>query len=346
MKEAALQLLNLRHRFGSQPVLRGVELTLREGELLALVGPSGSGKSTVLHLIAGLLAPDEGEIRLLGRPLAGVRPGDRDVALVFQNGALYPHLTVAENLAFPIRARGKWGGNAVAHMAARLDLTAVLDRRPHQISGGERQRVALGRALIRKPKLFLLDEPLSSLDLPLRDRMRALIRELVAETGVTTIYVTHDQSEAMAVGERLAVLHEGRIRQCAPPREVYQHPSHEFVARFFGVPPMNLLPGHWQGREVVGPWGRLTVDRAGDGAVLCGFRPEDASLTNAAGALAATVTRVEYQGHETVVCLRAAECDLRLRLSANGTPAPGAAVAVAVPAECLHLFDAATGERR
>jgi len=346
MKNVALELVNLHKGFGGRPVLRGLDLVLGEGELLALVGPSGSGKSTVLNLIAGLIFPDKGEIRLLDRSLIGVRPGERDVAMVFQDGALYPHLTVAENLAFPLRARGKWGERAVQHMAERLDLVPFLRRYPRQISGGERQRTALGRALIRKPKLFLLDEPLSSLDLPLRERLRTLIRELVAETGVTTIYVTHDQAEAMAVGDRIAVLHEGRIRQIGAPREIYDRPSHEFVARFFGTPPMNLLTGELRDGAVVGPWGSLPAGRTGDGTVRCGFRPEDAALIAPREGLAGTLARLEFQGHEAIGLVKATEAEIRLRLSHDRQAQVGATVGISVPPEKIHLFDAHTGERR
>jgi ABC-type sugar transport system ATPase subunit len=347
MNNVALQLLALRQSFGRRLVLAGLDLDLREGELLALVGPSGGGKSTVLHLIAGLLAPDSGDIRLLGRSLLGVRPGERDVALVFQDGALYPHLTVAENLAFPLRARGKEGHQAVRRMAERLDLTPVLGRYPHQISGGERQRTALGRALIRKPKLFLLDEPLSSLDLPLRERMRTLIRELVAETGVTTIYVTHDQAEAMAVGDRIAVLHDGRFHQVGTPRQIYERPAHEFVGRFFGQPPMNLLRGELRDGVVLGAWGKLQVsEKMPGGAVLCGFRPEDALVNTSGEGLSGTLTRLEYQGHEVIATLRLADAEVRLRLANDHGLSAGMAIGVTVSADQLHIFDAASGERR
>jgi len=342
MNEIALVMREVVKRFGAATALDRFTLDVRSGELLALVGPSGSGKSTALHTIVGLHDPDAGEITLHGNGLVGVAPGARDVAMVWQDGALYPHLTVHDNLAFPLKARGKWGEKAVTHMAERLDLLDLLDRLPGELSGGERQRTALGRALIRKPKLFLLDEPLSSLDLPLRERLRTLIRELVRETSVTTVYVTHDQAEAMAVGDRVAVIRAGRVVQAATPREIYEKPVHEFVARFFGNPPMNLLDGCIEDGHVVGEWGRLAIDGGENGrTVRVGFRPEHAAITGEPTGLAATLRRVEYQGHETIAMLLARDAELRLRLpDGEALPNIGDDANLRIDRGNLHLFSA------
>jgi len=346
MSDFALQLRRVTRRFGEVTAVAALDLHLRPGELLALVGPSGSGKSTALQLIAGLLEPDEGEIVLKGRDLRGLPPGRRDVAMVFQDGALYPHLTVAENLGFPLRARGKWGHKAVQRMAERLEIAALRDRLPAQLSGGERQRGALGRALIRHPDLFLLDEPLSSLDLPLRDRLRTLIRELVEETGVTAIYVTHDQAEAMAVGDRLAVMDQGAIVQCGAPEEIYRRPKNTFVACFFGSPPMNLLPARLAHGTAAGDWGKVDGLSGGDGEVLLGFRPEDATLTDDSP-LRGALERVDFFGHERIAAVRLGERSNRLRSgNAQALPAPHSAVGVTIDPARLLLFDAATCERR
>lgn len=347
MSETALVLSGVCKQYGDVVAVDRLDLDIRPGELLALVGPSGSGKSTVLHLIAGMIPLDQGEIRLLGRDLNGVAPGLRDVAMVWQDGALYPHLTVAQNLAFPLKSRGKSGRRAVPRMAERLDIAHLLERRPAQLSGGERQRVALGRGLIRKPRLFMLDEPLSSLDMPLRDRMRCLIRDLVRETGVAALYVTHDQSEAMAVGDRVAVMNRGVVVQVDTPRRIYDEPGHEFVARFFGTPPMNLLDGRIEGARVVGPWGRLDATCANEsGAVRVGFRPESASVSEVETAFPARLERLVYQGHETIAHFDAAGAEVRLRgESACRWPAPGETAYLRVEAGDLHLFAAESGKR-
>ena len=347
MGDFVLHTRRLSKSFGSATALDRFELSVRPGELLALVGPSGSGKSTALHVIAGLTEADEGEVRLHNVSLAGMAPGKRDVALVFQDGALYPHLTVAENLGFPLKARGKWGQRAVQHMAERLHITHLLRRYPSEISGGERQRVALGRALIRKPKLFLLDEPLSSLDLPLRDRMRTLIRELVSESGVATIYVTHDQAEAMAVGDRIAVMRAGRVIQVDTPKQIYRQPAHQFVGAFFGNPPMNLLSGRARKGKVSGSWGWLPCPADHEGKkVICGFRPEETLLAKNETGLAAVLLRVDYCGHECIAVADLLGDPVRLRLPHEAaTPPLKQPIHLSVAADKLHWFDAESGTR-
>jgi multiple sugar transport system ATP-binding protein len=347
MTQASLLIRGLSKSFGESRALAELDLDLRPGELVALVGPSGSGKTTALHLIAGLLDPDAGTVELDGRSLSGVDPRDRDIAMVFQDGALYPHLTVRENLAFPLKARGRKGKRAVPKMAERLGIETLLDRKPAELSGGERQRVALGRALIRKPKLFLLDEPLSSLDAPLRRRLAELVRELVEQTQVTTLYVTHDQAEAMAVGQRLAVMKSGALMQLGTPREIYDRPSNVFVAEFFGSPPMNLLAGSIEGNRFQGPWGQLATNgRADSPRVLCGFRPEKIRFTQADSNLAGPVARIDFLGHEAIVTVALGESCIQVRLSTESViPQKGTTVGLAIAPDDLHFFDSATGER-
>lgn len=342
-----LNLQDITKRYGRASALSGLSFTLRSGELLALVGPSGCGKTTALHIIAGLLEPDGGQIAFAGRDWRRESPAARNVALVFQDGALYPHLTVAKNLGFPLHARRQATTEAVARIARRLEIEPLLDRYPHELSGGERQRVALGRALIRRPNLLLLDEPLSSLDPLLREKLRGLIRDLVDETGVATVFVTHDQAEAMAMGDRLAVMRDGRVIQSGTPREIYERPAHEFVARFFGAPAMNLLAGELRQGVVRGPWGEVPSNHPLDRpSVLCGFRPEAVVPVEGESRLRGTLARVEYQGPVKIATVRLPEAEIRLRLHRDkDLPAAGEPVRLGLAPAEVHLFDAATGER-
>jgi ABC-type sugar transport system ATPase subunit len=238
--------------YGSVTALAEVDLDVAAEELVVVVGPSGSGKSTLLRVIAGLEKPDTGTVRIAGRDATALPAGDRDIALVFQEPALFPHLRVADNIGFGERARGTHRAEVrrkVAAAADTLGIGAALNRRPHELSGGERQRVALARALVREPAAFLMDEPLTALDAELRLRMRTEIRELRRRLNIAMLYVTHDQHEALALGDRVAVLKDGRLLQIAAPRDLYERPQTAFVARFIGALPMNLLPG---GDEVFG----------------------------------------------------------------------------------------------
>lgn len=242
---ARLQAQGLRKAFGTTEVLRGVDLELRAGEILTLLGPSGCGKSTLLRLLCGLEEPDQGTLRLDGRSLRGVPPEGRDMAMVFQSYALYPHFTVERNIAMPLelrRVRAEERSRRVRETAARLGLSELLGRKPAALSGGQRQRVALARALVRRPSVFLLDEPLSNLDAGLRERTRGELKSLFREIGGTAVFVTHDQQEAMGLSDRIAVMHRGRIEQIGAPRELYAQPATAFVAGFIGNPGMNLLP--------------------------------------------------------------------------------------------------------
>ena len=270
--------------------LRGVDLDARDGELIVVVGPSGSGKTTLLRCVAGLEDPDEGRIEVAGRDVTELSPGERDVAMVFQEYALYPHLSVRDNIGFGLKARKMDAGELdtkVSDAAELLGIEDTLDRRPSELSGGERQRVALARAIVRAPSAFLLDEPLSNLDAELRAYMRAEIRALQRRLGTTALYVTHDQIEALTMGDRVAVLRGGRVEQFGPPAQIYDSPASTFVARFIGTPPMNVVPMALLGSD--------------DGG-FAGIRPENLKATAAAaGRLSGRVIHEDALGHEVIV---------------------------------------------
>src|SRR5437899_2967646 len=272
---------------GAGPVLRDLSLDVRDGEFLALLGPSGSGKTTLLKCIAGLEEPSAGEILIGERNVTQLAPAARDVALVFQHYALYPHLTVRANIAFGLEVRRVPAAEVtrrVQETATRLGIATLLDRRPGELSGGERQRVALGRAVVREPQVFLFDEPLSSLDPPLRSELRAEVLALHATLGATMIYVTQDQREAMTMGQRIAVLHQGQLRQAGTPAEVYERPADVFVARFVGNPGMNVLKGRGRGTEEgsgmvdLGGWSVAVALEHYEGEIHVGVRPEHVTL--------------------------------------------------------------------
>jgi len=331
-----------------------------DGELLAVVGPSGCGKSTLLRVLAGLEAPTRGTLRIAGEPVNERTPQERNVAMVFQDYALYPHRTVRGNLAFPLEMRRlarEEIERRTARVAELLGLAALLERRPGELSGGERQRVAMGRALVREPTAFLLDEPLSNLDAKLRVHVRAEIAELQRRTGTTMLYVTHDQVEAMTLGQRVAVMHQGRLQQVASPRELYARPANLFVAGFIGSPPMNLLPGRLGADAGGGPALELAGQRlalparlaavargAGDGALTLGVRPEALRLAAPrAGALRARVLFGEFLGHELLAHLELGEgggARLVARLARACALERGDAVSIELDPEELHLFAA------
>jgi ABC-type sugar transport system ATPase subunit len=298
-------------RFGAVVGLDDFSLRVADGEMVAILGPSGCGKSTLLRLTAGLERPSSGEIRIGDRRIDTLPPHRRDVAMVFQSYALYPHLSVRGNIEFPLRRQGLPAAERAARVdqiVAALDLGALLDRRPAALSGGQRQRVALARALVRQPKLFLLDEPLSNLDARLRLGVRQYLRALQRRLHVTALYVTHDQTEAMTLGDRVVVLHAGRIQQVDTPDAVYEYPANAFVAGFVGTPPMNLLPARLDGTALsVGslqttlPAELHTVLAAHQGALQVGVRPEAFNATSPAGLAAAPdPTTVEILGSETL----------------------------------------------
>ena len=321
---------------GETTAVDALDLEVADGELMVLVGPSGCGKSTALRMVAGLEQPTEGSILIGGRDVAGLSPGARDVAMVFQSYALYPHMTVRKNLAFPLRRRRMEKPEIeqrVAAVAEMLELDELLHRKPAQLSGGQRQRVAMGRALIREPLAFLLDEPLSNLDAKLRSELRAELKRLHARLEITMIYVTHDQVEAMTLGDRIAVMNRGRLLQVGTPEEVYGRPCNVFVARFVGSPAMNLLPGTTVGQ---------------DAAVTIGIRPEllrpAAELADGLG-LNVVAEVVEPLGSDVFVHGRTdAGDEVVARLPGKARVAPGERVALAVPAADVHRFDADSGD--
>jgi multiple sugar transport system ATP-binding protein len=335
-----------------QAAVDALELQIRDGELMVLVGPSGSGKSTALRMLAGLEEVDAGAVWIGEDDVTDVAPKDRDVAMVFQNYALYPYLDVAANLAFPLkmaRVKGAERDRRVRETAELLDLTPYLQRKPAQLSGGQRQRVAMGRAIIREPAVFLMDEPLSNLDAKLRVQMRAEIASLQSRLGVTTVFVTHDQVEAMTMGHRVAVLRDGRLQQCDTPRRLYDCPANVFVAGFIGSPAMNLctlavVDGRAElgGRELALPAG---VNGAGE--VVVGLRPE--SLELADDGLPGRVEVVEELGADAyafcVAQLASGEVRLVARADARHPPASGDRVGLRPRLDEAHLFDAVSGAR-
>jgi ABC-type sugar transport system ATPase subunit len=315
---------------------RAVDLHIADGELLVLVGPSGCGKSTLLRLIAGLEMPGTGRILIDDADVTTAPPQLRDLAMVFQSYALYPHMTVRENLAYGLRVRRtdrRTIETRVGGVAAALDIESLLDRRPAQLSGGQRQRVALGRALVRDPKAFLLDEPLSNLDPALRVQARAELLRLQQRLHATIVHVTHDQEEALTLGHRVAVMHDGRVSQVAPPLDLYARPANTFVARFIGSPPMNLLPASLAGID------------AGPGMTI-GIRPHDVAI-DGSGTISATVDVVERRGHDTVIHARTGMLHgaTITAVVPGDPPSPGAQVRLQLPADRIHVFDE-SGMRR
>ena len=342
------------------PAVDALDLHIADGELMVLVGPSGSGKSTALRMLAGLEDVDEGGIWIGDRDVTYVRPRDRDVAMVFQSYALYPYLTVAQNIAFPLKMARRLKRSErdlrVREVADLLGLTDLLERKPGQLSGGQRQRVAMGRAIVRSPTAYLMDEPLSNLDAKLRVQMRADIADLQARLGVTTVYVTHDQSEAMTLGSRVAVLRDGRLQQCAPPRELYERPGNAFVAGFIGSPAMSLVEvslgtnGSIDLGGVHLPLPDETASAAaarGLGRLLVGLRPEALRLSG--DGIPARVEAVEVLGADAYVFCSAevdgAETRITARADARVAPERGDPVRLAADGNDAHLFDPESGER-
>jgi len=335
-----------------EPAVDALDLEIRNGELMVLVGPSGSGKSTALRMLAGLEEVDAGAVWIGERDVTDDPPKDRDVAMVFQNYALYPYLDVAANLGFPLkmaRVKGPERDRRVREIAELLDLTAYLARKPAQLSGGQRQRVAMGRAIIREPAVFLMDEPLSNLDAKLRVQMRAEIASLQSRLAVTTVFVTHDQVEAMTMGHRVAVLRDGRLQQCDTPRRLYDHPANVFVAGFIGSPAMNLctLPVVEGRAELGGRELALPAGVNGTREVVVGLRPE--SLELAAEGLPGRVEVVEELGADAyafcVADLPGGETRLVARADARHPPATGERVGLRPRFDEAHLFDPVSGAR-
>ncbi len=358
---STVQLIGIDKAFGSQRVINQVDLEVEPGELVVFVGPSGCGKSTLLRLIAGLDLPDAGRIEIGGRDVTDVHPSQRGIAMVFQSYALYPHMSVADNMGFGLRIRGESKDVIAAKVRAAaqiLQLDTLLDRKPRQLSGGQRQRVAIGRAIVRQPEVFLFDEPLSNLDAALRGQMRVELARLHAQLQATMIYVTHDQVEAMTMADKIVVLCGGRVEQVGAPLDLYQAPANRFVAGFIGAPSMNFLDSRVLARSdgairVATPAGELSLLRPAalalaDGPVVLGLRPEDLALVDDGdGAVVARgqVALVERLGGEALVHVHvdpsAADVGdtLIVRLPGDIAVQRRDTVAIAARAHCCHLFD-------
>jgi multiple sugar transport system ATP-binding protein len=335
--------------FGSTEALAPLDITVPDGRFLAMLGPSGCGKTTALRLLAGLETPTAGRIFIGERDVTRLEPRHRDIAMVFQSYALYPHKTVAENIAYPLRLRRSAKAERderVSKVAELLDIDGLLGRAPRQLSGGQRQRVALARAIIRRPQAFLMDEPLSNLDAQLRTQMRIEIKRLQRELGVTTLYVTHDQIEAMTMADLIAVMRDGRLQQLATPAELYARPANLFVARFCGSPPMNVLDGELDGGVFRHPAGALPVAAEARGPVQLGFRPEHAELVAAGSAdtLAGEIYVVEPLGNETLVTVKAGDTLVNVRAAAEFGRPVGERCALRPLAKRVHVFDRESGE--
>jgi multiple sugar transport system ATP-binding protein len=354
---------------GGAAAVDDVTLLVEDGEFLVLVGPSGCGKTTALRMVAGLDEPTSGAVVIGGKIVNGVPPQDRDVAMVFQNYALYPHQTVRQNLAFGLKQRKVAKDvvrERVAEVSSLLALDELLDRKPAQLSGGQRQRVAMGRALARSPQVFLLDEPLSNLDAQLRTQLRAELRRIHQQLPTTSIYVTHDQVEAMTLGDRVAVMNQGRLLQLGKPQEIYRSPVDLFVASFIGSPPMNLLRAVASGGRVDAGDVRATVEGVANGPVVVGIRPESFHLSDGGEhepAVDVRVEVVELLGHETILYgsvqgeravavgadaglppLPSERATIIARLDAKRQPSVGETISLAFSREDMRLFDGTTGD--
>ncbi len=349
---ATVSLDDVRKSYGGNEVIHGVSIDIADGEFIVIVGPSGCGKSTLLRMVAGLETITSGAISIGGRVVNDLEPRERDIAMVFQNYALYPHMTVFDNMAYGLRIGGIRGADLRARVekaADMLELRPYLDRKPRALSGGQRQRVAMGRALVRGPAAFLLDEPLSNLDAKLRVQMRLQIKDLQRSVDTTTLYVTHDQVEAMTLADRLIVMNEGRAEQVDAPMAIYERPASTFVAAFIGSPQMNLLPAtvadgglRLSGSQFLALAGPLPP--AGT-AVLLGIRPEH--LAPAADGLTIEVRAVETLGADSYAHGRIAGVPetVVVRLPGNAPPAVGATLSVRPEPGALHLFEPASGRR-
>jgi multiple sugar transport system ATP-binding protein len=344
---------------GAPPAVDALDLDIKDGEFMVLVGPSGSGKTTALRMLAGLEPLDDGRVEIGDRDVTFVSPKDRDIAMVFQNYALYPQKTVAENMAFALKMQGvarEERARRVRDAARLLDLDdQLLERKPKQLSGGQRQRVAMGRAIVREPKVFLMDEPLSNLDAKLRVQTRSQIAELQRRLGITTVYVTHDQVEAMTMGHRVAVLSDGKLQQCASPRELYENPVNQFVAGFIGSPAMNLqtVPLTGGGARLAGSTLPLpapiaaAASAAGLSELVIGIRPEHLHLANGSGELGGDVMLVEELGADALLHVRMADgaSPMVARTEGRRPPALGQHVTFHVQADDVFAFHPVTGAR-
>ena len=355
---ASVEIRDVRKSYGAHETIKGVSVDVPDGSFVVLVGPSGCGKSTLLRMIAGLEEISAGTIKIGGKVVNDVEPKNRNIAMVFQNYALYPHMTIAENMGFSLRLAKKSKADIDARVveAARiLGLSDYLDRFPRQLSGGQRQRVAMGRAIVRDPQVFLFDEPLSNLDAKLRVQMRAELKDLHARLKTTTVYVTHDQIEAMTMADRIVIMRDGVVEQAGAPLDLYDHPANTFVAGFIGSPAMKFLAGKVE-RDRNGSafdsvaGSRLPLDAglaefASDDPVVCGIRPEHISLAASGGGLPAEIAVIEPTGSETHLVVKAGTDQLTVLLRERARVNLRDPVHLAVKPGDIHLFNAATGNR-
>ena len=346
---AEIQLRNVSKRWGNFVGVDQFNLTISDQEFLVLLGPSGCGKTTTMRMIAGLEDPTEGDIFIDGNRVNDLEPKDRDVAMVFQSYALYPNMNVYQNIRFPLMVRGvdsKTHDAKVRRASAMVELDDFLHRKPAELSGGQRQRVALARAIVREPNVFLMDEPLSNLDAKLRVSTRAQIKNLSHELAVTTIYVTHDQIEAMTLADRVVVMERGIVQQVGTPTEIYDKPANTFVAGFIGSPAMNLISGAITKGVFAAENVRIEGLAAADGPVTLGFRAEDASVGDAGGTgINAPIYALELLGDATMVTVRIGGELIAVRAPKDFRAGIGEPVSLSVPLEICHLFDADTGVR-
>ncbi|MCV2870335.1 sn-glycerol-3-phosphate ABC transporter ATP-binding protein UgpC [Defluviimonas sp. WL0002] len=350
---SAITLRNVVKRYGAVQVVHGVDLTIDEGEFVVLLGPSGCGKTTTLRMVAGLEDVSEGELSIGGRVVNNLAPKDRGVAMVFQNYALYPHMTVRQNMEFalrPMKLEKSVVDKRIADTAEILGLSPLMERRPAQLSGGQRQRVAMGRAMVRTPKVFLFDEPLSNLDAKLRTQVRWEIGKLHQRLGTTVLYVTHDQVEAMTLADKIVIMRDGYVEQVGTPEEVFAHPKTTFVATFIGSPAMNMIDGRIESGRMVAEGISFAIParyHVSEGqAVTLGIRPSEIKIaaSDDAGALDARVEVTEYLGNEALLDLRIGRHEMVAEVPAADRVEPGRTIRVRFNEAALHLFDAQTGK--
>jgi multiple sugar transport system ATP-binding protein len=343
----SISIHGVRKSFGPVPVLHNVDLEIEDGEFIVLVGPSGCGKSTLLRMIAGLEEVSAGDISIAGRRVNDLPPKDRDIAMVFQSYALYPHMNVAGNMSYSLRLRKATKetiAKAIAGAAAKLGLEPLLERRPKALSGGQRQRVAMGRAIVRQPKAFLFDEPLSNLDARLREQMRAEIKKLHGDLQAPSIYVTHDQIEAMTLADRIVAMHGGVIQQVGSPLDLYDRPANLFVAGFMGSPAMNLIEGSYDSGHIrfangiAVPIGNR-ADIASGSAITLGIRPEHVAITGEGG-MAASVDLIEPTGFGIIVHTMLNDLPVKIFTQDRAVMDAGRDIRIEFPVERLHLFGA------
>ena len=346
---AEIQIRNVTKRWGSFVGVDNFDLTIPNREFLVLLGPSGCGKTTTMRMIAGLEDPTNGEILIGGKVVNDLEPKDRDVAMVFQSYALYPNMNVYENIRFPLKVRGidpATHDASVKRASAMVELDEFMHRRPAELSGGQRQRVALARAIVREPNVFLMDEPLSNLDAKLRVSTRAQIKNLSHELSVTTIYVTHDQIEAMTLADRVVVMDKGVVQQVGTPTEIYNRPANAFVASFIGNPAMNLIQGEIVGGTFKAENTSISGLNAPDGPITLGFRAEDAEVnSDGESSINAPIYTLELLGDATMVSVRCGGVLVSAKTGKTFHAEIGDAISIGVPVEHCHLFDAETGAR-